>query len=374
MSTPTYPSWNDKEYDLLKKMTANTALIADYEIGDVASVAGTANQILVNGGTAAATGNVTISLPSTIALTGLTASSAVATDASKNLVSVTNTGTGNNVLATSPTLVTPNIGAATGTSVNLSGAGTFGGNLTVSGSAVSGGYYVGTGNSGAFEGKTSAAGTMVSVGVWNTSTSANSDAGFSLNTQASRSASWVLRRSTGLLEMHDAYQTTGTSRFSIDPLNGNTIVGGNLTVSGTTASTSTTTGALVVSGGVGVAGAIYAGGNLTVSGGKATVGGSASSPSIYGSGTVTVETTAVDLLSTSFNTGAVAIVSGYNASGGQQGVWLIIATGGGLISTVASQNATGLTPTFAISSGKLQMSLASGKMFVVTTLVGVTGL
>ena len=40
----------------------------------------------------------------------LTASSAVATDASKGLVSVTNTGTGNNVLATSPTLVTPVLG------------------------------------------------------------------------------------------------------------------------------------------------------------------------------------------------------------------------------------------------------------------------
>ena len=45
----------------------------------------------------------------------------------------TSTGTGANVLGTSPTLTTPNIGAATGTSVNLSGAGTFGGNLTVSG-------------------------------------------------------------------------------------------------------------------------------------------------------------------------------------------------------------------------------------------------
>jgi hypothetical protein len=42
-----------------------------------------------------ASGNVNIA--------GLTASQAVATDASKNLVSVANTGTGNNVLATSPT-------------------------------------------------------------------------------------------------------------------------------------------------------------------------------------------------------------------------------------------------------------------------------
>lgn len=43
-------------------------------------------------------------------VSGLTASAAVATDGSKNLVSVTNTGTGNNVLATSPTLVTPALG------------------------------------------------------------------------------------------------------------------------------------------------------------------------------------------------------------------------------------------------------------------------
>jgi hypothetical protein len=46
-------------------------------------------------------------------VTGLTASNAVATDASKNLVSVANTGTGNNVLATSPTLVTPVLGTPT---------------------------------------------------------------------------------------------------------------------------------------------------------------------------------------------------------------------------------------------------------------------
>lgn len=46
----------------------------------------------------------------TVNVSGLSASSAVATDASKNLVSVTNTGSGNNVLATSPVLTTPNLG------------------------------------------------------------------------------------------------------------------------------------------------------------------------------------------------------------------------------------------------------------------------
>jgi hypothetical protein len=52
----------------------------------------------------------------------LTASSAVATDASKALVSVTNTGTGDNVLATSPTLVTPILGTPqSGTLTNATG-------------------------------------------------------------------------------------------------------------------------------------------------------------------------------------------------------------------------------------------------------------
>ena len=60
------------------------------------------------GGTLAVTGVATLTAQPI--LSSLTASSAVATDASKGLVSVTNTGTGNNVLATSPTLVTPILG------------------------------------------------------------------------------------------------------------------------------------------------------------------------------------------------------------------------------------------------------------------------
>lgn len=60
-----------------------------------------------------------VTLQSTLGITGittfsaqpifssLTASSAVATDASKGLVSVTNTGTGSNVLGTSPTITNP---------------------------------------------------------------------------------------------------------------------------------------------------------------------------------------------------------------------------------------------------------------------------
>jgi hypothetical protein len=71
-------------------------------------------------GTLGVTGAATFS--ATPIFSALTASSAVATDASKNLVSVTNTGTGNNVLATSPTLVTPILGTPqSGTLTNATG-------------------------------------------------------------------------------------------------------------------------------------------------------------------------------------------------------------------------------------------------------------
>jgi hypothetical protein len=71
-------------------------------------------------GTLGVTGTATFS--ATPVFSALTASSAVATDASKNLVSVTNTGTGNNVLATSPTLVTPALGTpSSGVMTNVTG-------------------------------------------------------------------------------------------------------------------------------------------------------------------------------------------------------------------------------------------------------------
>ena len=55
-------------------------------------------------------------------ISGLTASHAVATDGSSNLVSVANTGTGDNVLATSPTLITPALGTPTAlVGTNISG-------------------------------------------------------------------------------------------------------------------------------------------------------------------------------------------------------------------------------------------------------------
>lgn len=57
-----------------------------------------------------------LTVTGTTTLSGLTASTALALDSSKNVVSVTNTGTGNNVLSASPTLT----GTANGASLQLS--------------------------------------------------------------------------------------------------------------------------------------------------------------------------------------------------------------------------------------------------------------
>lgn len=65
----------------------------------------------------------TLSVSGTMTMSGLTASTALALDASKNVVSVTNTGSGSNVLATSPTLVTPVLGVAAATSIDVAGTG-----------------------------------------------------------------------------------------------------------------------------------------------------------------------------------------------------------------------------------------------------------
>ena len=54
-------------------------------------------------------------------LSTTTASQALFTDANKNIVSNSITGTGNVVMSTSPTLVTPVLGAATGTSLSVTG-------------------------------------------------------------------------------------------------------------------------------------------------------------------------------------------------------------------------------------------------------------
>jgi len=85
-----------------------------------ASITGTGLSVLQTSPTLV-TPTIGAAIGTSLQLSGLTASLPVSTDGSKNLVSASVTGTGSTVLQTSPTLTTPNIGAATGTSLNLSG-------------------------------------------------------------------------------------------------------------------------------------------------------------------------------------------------------------------------------------------------------------
>jgi hypothetical protein len=106
--------------DTLTNKTLDTA-----GAGNVLKINGTTISAVTGSGAAVLATSPTLTTPAigaaagtSLSLSGLTASSAVATDASKNLVSVANTGTGSNVLATAPTLVTPTLGVATATSIN----------------------------------------------------------------------------------------------------------------------------------------------------------------------------------------------------------------------------------------------------------------
>ena len=85
--------------------------ISNWGVGDWVAFNGSTWQ-RVEGG--ADLNGVNLSVTGTTTLSGLTASTALALDASKNVVSVTNTGTGNNVLATSPTFSgSPKLGTKT---------------------------------------------------------------------------------------------------------------------------------------------------------------------------------------------------------------------------------------------------------------------
>jgi hypothetical protein len=82
--------------------TTNLNGISNWGVGDLATFNGSVWQ-RVEGG--ADLNGVNLSVSGTSTLSNLTASTALALNASKEIVSVTNTGTGDNVLASAPTLV-----------------------------------------------------------------------------------------------------------------------------------------------------------------------------------------------------------------------------------------------------------------------------
>jgi hypothetical protein len=108
-----------------------TAIATKTDNASAAITGGTINATTIGATTASTGAFSTLSASGTTTLSGLTASTALALDSSKNVVSVTNTGSGSNVLATSPTLVTPALGTpsalvgtnitGTATSFNING-------------------------------------------------------------------------------------------------------------------------------------------------------------------------------------------------------------------------------------------------------------
>ncbi len=111
--------------------------------------------------------NTGLTLNGTTNFSALTASTALALDSSKNVVSVTNTGTGSNVLATSPTLVTPVLGTPTsGTLTNCTGLPVSTG-ISGFGTGVATALAVNVGSSGAFVTNGGALGTPSSGTVTN---------------------------------------------------------------------------------------------------------------------------------------------------------------------------------------------------------------
>jgi hypothetical protein len=108
-NTPTLASGVGTKGDYYQVSVAgstNLNGISNWGVGDVVAFNGVTWQRIEGG---ADLNGVNLSVSGTSTLSGLTASTALALNASKEVISVTNTGSGNNVLATSPQIATPTL-------------------------------------------------------------------------------------------------------------------------------------------------------------------------------------------------------------------------------------------------------------------------
>lgn len=183
-------------------------------------------------------------------LSSLSASQAVFTNASKDLISVQTTGSGNVVLQTTPTLITPNIGVASGTSLTITG------NLSSS--------------QGIF---------TDSISIKNTSfTSTNNDIFLNANNDSiffrniSGSANGEFESSVSIFKFRNSINTDNI--LEIDKATGVSMFSGIVDITNTTASTSSIIGALTLDGGIAISNTTDAlsntnGGTFTTAGGMA---------------------------------------------------------------------------------------------------------
>jgi hypothetical protein len=107
---------------------------------------------------------------------------------------------------------------------------------------------------------------------------------------------------------------------------------------------------------------IGATGNATFAGAVTTKGSTLSAIN-----NTNVSTTATDI-AIATSVGGLYFVTGYNTSGGAQGTWLLMARGTN-VTTISSDNNTGLTVTYSVSAGKLQAATASGTIALIATAI-----
>ena len=186
------------------------------------------------------------------------------------------TGTGDAVLATSPTLVTPISASLTAPASTP---------LTLTGGSTGASLVLGQGTNGEATFTVKGTGQSVAVnhatlgGLFAAQRASVTGAYFGCSSSTEAVISSI--GAGGVLNVYRNGFSAVSAQFSPT---GNLLIGtttdmtgsGGLKIAGTTAATTTTSGALIVAGGVGVSGAGYFGGNLNVAGGSIVSGSSTS--------------------------------------------------------------------------------------------------
>ena len=282
--------------------------------------------------------------------TGIASFLATPTSSNLNIAITDETGSGALVFASAPTLISPVIGAATGTSLTLTGT-LSAGTSSVTSSTVSGNETVG-GTLGV-TGATTLSGTSAHGAAATFSSTVNVTGATTLTTlTASGNSTLTTLTTTGAATLASASITGAATVGGTLGVTGATTLTGATTISNTATSTSTTTGALVVRGGVGVAGNLTVGGTLEIDGGSPAAGKVLTSDAnglaswSYGVGSTVV---------TSTTTYAITLAEAYvfytGASAGLFTIPAAASTNAGKTIIIKNKTAFGITITPA--SGKI---------------------